>query len=458
MEENKSLTYRRSTSAPNFVTDRSYTSKLQSFIEYNISQNESSFMESFLEQRNYTIKIPKSELHKYFSVNSPSYMRDILLACKALKQKEILTVGEKTFDMITVFSRCTLDENGDLYVEISPAGVNAYNNSNPNQYAMVNPTLIRDFRCRYTSYFYDYALRNLFNKKYSFELTLEELKIQFLSHTIKKDGDNEEIAVPSCKDSQIKTRWILPAISELQEKFDEGSLDFYLEIDEHRTRYEETVKKRGRPKIAAYRFIINQKSPNVEKEKAILIQQITTFLSNEIKDDYKVYEKIQPWKNQEVPLSSIKDLKKRLDCFPSLNKNRKLRNPIGWLLWVADINNRHKNDKDFIEYESNEAIDKWKKIVNLFKADFKSSVSNIIENFVVDYYSKSDNLLIITMITPNAASKQFILDEYARNLIEKLVINEFGKSIILKLEYTIDNKRQSIELINPDSMPLFRQQ
>jgi hypothetical protein len=287
---------------------------------------------------------------------------------------------------------------------------------------------------------------------------LEELKIQFLSHTIKKDGDNEEIAVPSCKDSQIKTRWILPAINELQEKFDEGSLDFYLEIDEHRTRYEETVKKRGRPKIAAYRFIINQKSPNAEKEKAILIQQITTFLSNEIKNDYKVYEKMQPWKNQEVPLSAIKDLKKRLDCFPSLNKNRKLRNPIGWLLWVADINNRHKDDKDFMEYESSEAIDKWKKIVNQFKADFKSSVSSIIDNFVVDYYSKSDNLLIITMITPNAASKQFILDEYARNLTEKLVINEFGKSIILKLEYTIDNKRQSIELINPDSMPLFRQQ
>lgn len=457
MEDNKSLMYRRSTSAPNFVTDRSYTSKLQSFIEYNISQNESSFMESFMEQRNYTIKIPKSELHKYFSVNSPSYMRDILLACKALKQKEILTVGEKTFDMITVFSRCTLDESGDLYVEISPAGVNAYNNSTPNQYAMINPTLIRDFRCRYTSYFYDYALRNLFNKKYSFELTLEELKIQFLSHTIKKNEEDEEIAVPSCKDSQIKVRWIIPAINELQEKFEEGLLDFFLEIDENRTRYEEAVKKRGRPKIAAYRFIIHQKSPNAEKEKAILIQQITTFLSNEVKNDYKVYEKMLPWKNPEVPLSSVKDMKKRLDCFESLNKNRKLRNPIGWLLWVADINNRHKDDKEFIEFESSEAIEKWKKVISQFKAEFQSSISSIIDNFVVDYYSKQDNLLILTMLTPNTASKEFMLDEYARELVEKFVKEEFGKTVVLKLEYTIDNKRQSIELINPESMPLFRE-
>ena len=60
------------------------------------------------------------------------------------------------------------------------------------------------------------------------------------------------------------------------------------------------------------------------------------------------------------------------------------------------------------------------------------------------------------MLTPNTASKEFMLDEYARELVEKFVKEEFGKTVVMKLEYTIDNKRQSIELINPESMPLFR--
>jgi hypothetical protein len=297
---------------------------------------------------------------------------------------------------------------------------------------MYDGSLIRSFRRATTSYFYDIALRNLGQRNWSFDISIKELKEQFQKESTKSRKNSTSEKRVNCTDGHIQSKWIKPAFEELQEKFNQGLLDFYLEIAENGIRYEKKETP-GRKKIESFTINIVQLIPNSEEEINLIRQEISFFLQKELEDSKLVLRLMQPWNSKDIDLATISKLKKKIDSYPSLLENNQIRNPKGWIISAMDPKKIHEDIMESIISNSNSANSKWNETKDLIKERGKSKDFIMIENVVIHNYVEESNTLDIQMISESTTYLQFLMGQEFYDIICGCIKEVFGNNVLVNI-------------------------
>lgn len=433
-KKNEDLKYPRSSSAPVLVGDKVSANRLQSFIELTMTKDDNKFIEAIKQQRNLSIVLTKNNLREYFNPVTHNYMRDIEDACNHLLDKRIKVISGSKTKLINVFTQCVWDDNTEnVQIDMSYEAVCAYNYLEDNiKCLMYDGSLIRSFRRATSSYFYDIALRNLGERNWSFYITTKELKEQFLKESTKKRKNSTTEKRVNCTDGHIQSKWIKPAFEELHEKFQQGLLDFYLEIAENGIHYEKKETP-GRKKIEAFTINIVQLIPNSEEEINIIRQEISFFLQQHLEDAKLVLRLMQPWNSSEVDLATISRLKKKIDAYPSLREKNQIRNPKGWIVSVMDPKKINEDIMESIISNSNSANSKWDETKDAIKKKGSSNALGMIDNFVIHNYIEESNELDIQMINEVNTYIQFLYGDEFYPLIKDCIKEFFGEDVTVNI-------------------------
>lgn len=433
-KKNDNLIYPRSSSAPVLVGDKVSANRLQSFIELTMSNDDNKFIEAIKEKRNLSIYLTKEKLREFFKPVTHNYMRDIEEACNHLLDKRIKVISGSKTKLINVFTLCAWDDNTEnVQIDMSYEAVCAYNYLEDNiKCLMYDGSLIRSFRRATTSYFYDIALRNLGQRNWSFDISIKELKEQFQKESTKSRKNSTSEKRVNCTDGHIQSKWIKPAFEELQEKFNQGLLDFYLEIAENGIRYEKKETP-GRKKIESFTINIVQLIPNSEEEINLIRQEISFFLQKELEDSKLVLRLMQPWNSKDIDLATISKLKKKIDSYPSLLENNQIRNPKGWIISAMDPKKIHEDIMESIISNSNSANSKWNETKDLIKERGKSKDFIMIENVVIHNYVEESNTLDIQMISESTTYLQFLMGQEFYDIICGCIKEVFGNNVLVNI-------------------------
>lgn len=433
-KKNEDLKYPRSSSAPVLVGDKVSANRLQSFIELTMTKDDNKFIEAIKQQRNLSIVLTKNNLREYFHPVTHNYMRDVEDACNHLLDKRIKVISGSKTKLINVFTQCIWDDNTEnVQIDMSYEAVCAYNYLEDNiKCLMYDGSLIRSFRRATSSYFYDIALRNLGERNWSFDITTKELKEQFLKESTKKRKNSTTEKRVNCTDGHIQSKWLKPAFEELHEKFNQGLLDFYLEIAENGIHYEKKDTP-GRKKIEAFTINIVQLIPNSEEEINLIRHEISFFLQQHLEDTKLVLRLMQPWNSPEIDLATISRLKKKIDAFPSLQENKKIRNPKGWIIAAMDPKKIHEDIMESIISNSNSANAKWDETKDIIKKKGLSNAFGMIDNFVIHNYIEESNELDIQMINEVNTYIQFLFGEDFYPLIKECIKEMFGEDVTVNI-------------------------
>lgn len=437
-KESDKLMYPRSSTAPVFVGDKVSANRLQSFIEMTMSENNNNFIDAIKNQKNLTVILTKQKLREYFNPVTHNYMRDVEDACNHLLDKRIKIISGSKTKLLNVFTQCAWDENSDnIQIDVSYEALCAYNYLEKNTKCLFyDGGLIRNFKHATTSYFYDLAMRSIGQKCWYFDVSKKDLKEQFLKESTRKRKNSTSEKRVNCTDDQIRSKWINPAFEELEEKFNLGLLDFYLEIAENGIHYEEK-KTPGRKKIESYTISIVQLIPNIEEEMEIIRQEIKFFLQTELKDTQKVLRLMVPWNSKKVDLTMLCKLKKKIDAYPDLVKKNQIKSRPGWIHHIMDINTIHESIKDSIISDNNTAISKWESVKQLIKSQNPNdNYYDMIENFVIHNYIDESNIVDIQMISETRIGIEFMFNDKTSQIIKSCIKEIFGKDVIVNLVYT----------------------
>lgn len=440
-KNSEDLIYPRSSSAPVLVGDKVSANRLQSFIELTMTKDDNKFIEAIKQQRNLSIFLTKDKLREYFHPVTHNYMRDIEEACNHLLDKRIKVISGSKTKLINVFTQCIWDDcTENVQIDMSYEAVCAYNYLEDNiKCLMYDGSLIRSFRRATSSYFYDIALRNLGERNWSFDITTKELKEQFLKESTKKRKNSTAEKRVNCTDGHIQSKWIKPAFEELQEKFNLGLLDFYLEIAENGIHYEKKDTP-GRKKIEAFTINIVQLIPNSEEEINLIRQEISFFLQQHLEDAKLVLRLMQPWNSPEIDLATISKLKKKIEAYPSLREKNQIRNPKGWIVSIMDPKKLHEDIKESVISNSNSANSKWDEVKDIIKKRGTTSAFSMIENFVIHNYIEESNELDIQMISETQSYLQFLFSEEFCPLIRTCIKEIFGEDVSVNIVVNRDGQ------------------